>query len=283
MQNSKFISYKDKQIHYRLFGTGKTVVLIHGFGEDGNIWKDLIKVLQNDFKLIIPDIPGSGSSEMLEGNVSIDDYADVIKIIIDKETRNDLPAEAQQSSTFPTASGGEIEGATMIGHSMGGYITLAFAEKYPDLLNAFGLFHSSAFADDEEKKQTRSKAIDFIKENGSYAFLKTAIPKLFAGDLHKKEMDQLMEKGKDFRSEALIQYYNAMINRPDRTGILKSFSKPILFIIGEKDSAIPLKSSLEQCHFPAKSYVNILDTGHMGMIEEPVQTSSIVKSFLQSI
>lgn len=166
---------------------------------------------------------------------------------------------------------------------MGGYITLAFAEKYPDYLNSIGLFHSSAFADDEEKKQTRIKAIDFIKETGSYAFLKTAIPKLFSGDLHKKEMDELIEKGREFQPEALIQYYHAMINRPDRSALLKNFKKPVLFIIGEKDTAIPLKPSLEQTHLPAITNVNILDTGHMGMIEEPQKSLAIIKSCLQDI
>lgn len=271
MQNNRSIYYLNKQVNYKVVGDGKTVVLIHGFGEDGNIWNGLAAELQDSYQLIIPDIPGSGKSEMLEGNVSIDNYAEVIKTILDVEFSK------------VSAKEGDLDGAVMIGHSMGGYITLAFAEKYPDYLNAFGLFHSSAFADDEEKKQTRLKAIDFIKENGSYAFLKTAIPKLFAGVLHKKDMDDLIEKSREFPPEALIQYYHAMISRPDRTAVLKRFKKPVLFIIGEKDSAIPLKQSLEQTHFPAISNINILDSGHMGMIEEQERSLSIIKNFLQNI
>lgn len=259
----KFIQYKDKNICYRLIGEGLPVVLIHGFGEDSNIWNSIIKDLQRNFKLIFPDIPGSGKSEMLEGaNVSIDDYAEVINGILQEE---------------------RMTQCSVIGHSMGGYITLAFAEKYPGYLNAFGLFHSSAFADDEEKKQTRRKAIDFIKENGAYAFLKTSIPNLFAGKDHLEEMEELIERGKQFTAESLVQYYNAMINRPDRTLVLKNFAKPILFIIGEKDNAIPLQASLEQCHLPAKAHVHILDTGHMGMIENRNETLPILKSFLENL
>ncbi len=274
MANNRSIQYKNKRIHYRVLGNGMPVVLIHGFGEDGNIWNELIKGLQNNFCFIIPDIPGSGRSELLDGgNVSIEDYAEVIKTIIDNELTKVSPM------------GEDLEGdvATLIGHSMGGYIALAFAEKYPGVLNGLGLFHSSAFADDEEKKQTRYKAIDFIKANGSYAFLRTSIPNLFADKQYLKEMEILIEEGKKINPEALIQYHQAMINRPDRTGVLKNFEKPVLFIIGEKDNAIPLQTSLQQCHLPAIAHINILETGHMGMIEETKKCTDILLSFLQNI
>ncbi|MEP6597598.1 MAG: alpha/beta hydrolase [Ginsengibacter sp.] len=271
MENSKCFNYKNKNIHYRIFGKGMPVVLIHGFSEDGNIWNKLIEDLQKKYLLIVPDIPGSGKSEMLDGNsVPIEDYAEVIKTIID----------SQLSKVSQMAEVGVI---TLIGHSMGGYIALAFAEKYPELLNGLGLFHSSAFADDEEKKQTRYKAIDFIKANGCYAFLKTSIPNLFADKQHVQEMEALIEEGKKFRPEALIQYYQAMINRPDRTGVLKNFKKPVLFIIGEKDNAIPLQTSLQQCHLPEISHVHILNTGHMGMVEESRLSLHMIESFLQNI
>lgn len=260
---SKLIQYQNKNIHYRVTGEGRHVVLIHGFGEDGNIWNDLATNLQKDYTLIIPDIPGSGKSEMLEGeNISIEDYAETIKAILDEENTSRC---------------------TMIGHSMGGYIILAFAEKYSGQLNGFGLFHSSAFADDGEKIQTRRKAINFINENGAYAFLQTSIPNLFSGKEHTKEMSELIEKGKQFSAEALIQYYHAMINRPDRTVVLKNFTKPVLFIIGEKDSAIPLQASLQQCHLPQITHVHILDTGHMGMIEQRDKTRLIVTQYLYKI
>jgi pimeloyl-ACP methyl ester carboxylesterase len=96
-------------------------------------------------------------------------------------------------------------------------------------------------------------------------------------------MEDMIEDGRNYNPEALIQYYHAMINRPDRTKILKNFTNPVLFIIGEKDSVIPLQASLEQSHSPAISHVHILDTGHMGMIEESAKSQLIVKSFLQNI
>lgn len=269
MENN--ILYKNKNIFYRTSGKGNVVLLIHGFGEDGNIWKNLTGELEKNYRIIIPDLPGSGRSEILEGeNISIDDYADVIKTILETE-----------SPQVPIAIGIERT-VCMIGHSMGGYITLAFAKKFPGQLSSSGLFHSSAFADDEQKVQTRLKGIEFIKNNGAYAFLKTSIPNLFADKLHLKEMEQLIEDGKKFSAEALIQYYHAMIKRQDRMDVLKSFTKPILFIIGEKDQAIPLRQSLAQCHVPSLSHIHILpNSAHMGMIEEKEKCKSTINDFIE--
>lgn len=269
MPDSKFINYKNKKIHYLSSGKGRPIVLLHGLPANSSIWNNLTIELQNEFFVIAPDIPGSGKSEMLSGEntfqsrrpVSLEDYAEVIKNILEEEN---------------------IMNCTMIGHSMGGYITLAFADKYPESLNGIGLFHSSAFADDDEKKQTRRKAIEFIKANGAYLFLKTLIPNLFADKQHQKEINDLIEKGKNYNHEALIQYYQAMINRPDRTEVLKTFEKPVLFIIGEKDYAIPLDSSLQQCYLPSISHVNILEAGHMGMIEQAEKCTNILFSFLNN-
>ncbi|MFZ4058002.1 MAG: alpha/beta fold hydrolase, partial [Ferruginibacter sp.] len=146
-----FLLYQNKKVYYRIFGEGKTVVLLHGFGEEGSIWDAQVKFLSAHFRVIVPDIPGSGKSEILP-HADIDTYAVVVKSIVD-------------ATTPPN------ETISLIGHSMGGYITLAFAEKFGAVLNKFGLFHSSSFADSDEKKANRKKAIQFIQENGSAAFL----------------------------------------------------------------------------------------------------------------
>ena len=169
---------------------------------------------------------------------------------------------------------------------MGGYITLAFAEKFPELLHTFGLFHSTAYADTDEKKQARRKGIEFIQEHGAYTFLKQSIPNLFAQKFsseHPEEINTLIEKGKSFTAEALIQYYDAMIQRPDRTAVLKNFSNPILFIFGTEDKAVPLQDSLEQCHIPVTSHVHILkNAGHMGMWEDKEKCNRAILQFLST-
>jgi pimeloyl-ACP methyl ester carboxylesterase len=264
----KNINYKNGTIFYHVSGKGIPVVLLHGFAEDGNVWQAQIDFLQTRFLVIVPDISGSGRSSIAnwKDHIGMDDFADSIKAILDEE---------------------QITGCVVIGHSMGGYIALAFAEKYPHLLNGLGLFHSSAFADTEEKKQTRLKAIGFIENNGGYTFIKNTTPGLFASAFTKnnpEKINALIEEGKSFAENTLIQYYKAMISRPDRTAVLSYFTKPVLFIIGEQDKAVPLELSLQQCYLPAQSHIYILkNTAHMGMWEEPEKANNALLSFLQAM
>lgn len=263
---TKTISYKNNNLFYRIIGKGNPVVLLHGFGEDGDIWQLQVDLLKDHFQLIIPDIPGSGASPLIPNpGTGIDEYAEAVKYILDEEA---------------------IQSSIMIGHSMGGYITLAFAEKYPAMLQSFGLFHSSAFADTEEKKGARAKSIEFIQNNGAYEFLKTAIPGLFTTEFQEQQAEKvngLVEQGKKFSTAALVQYYQAMIARPDRTAVLKNFIHPILFILGEFDKAIPLESGLQQCYLPLQSHVHILKkSAHMGMWEETAKANEILFNFLKT-
>ncbi len=220
--------------------------------------------------LIVPDLPGSGKSEMIK-DMSIEGMGEVIKEILNIELRKYTLKEAER--------------VVLIGHSMGGYITLAIAEKYPDLLSAFALIHSSAYADSEEKKSARLKSIEFIKTNGAYEFLKTAIPGLFkpsenAGPSETHIAD-LIEKGKGFAPEALIQYYRSMINRVDKTAVLKNFSRPVLLIIGEYDNAVPFEQSMQQTYLPHQTYIHILrNSGHMGLLEETETVNRALLEFL---
>lgn len=278
----KELSYQDKKIFYRVIGSGRPVVLIHGFGEDGTVWNSQIDFLKNKFQLIVPDLPGSGKSEMID-DMSMEGMAEVIKNIADIELSKIPPSGGGGASS----SGRDKGEVSIIGHSMGGYITLAFAEKYPQYLNAFGLFHSSAYADNEEKKQTRKKGIEFIKQHGAFEFLKTVVPNLFSPESKEKmpgEIDEFISSLHNFSPAALVSYYEAMMQRPDRTDVLKNSTIPVLFIMGEYDNAVPLKDGLEQCHLPEKSYIHILHkSGHMGMIEEAEESNRFLGEFLKEI
>lgn len=259
----KFLSYKNAAVFYRITGKGKPVVLIHGFGEDGDIWQKQVLILKEHVTLIIPDLPGSGRSELIP-DANIETYSEVIKAILSEE---------------------QISRCAMLGHSLGGYITLSFAEKYPRMLSSFGLVHSSAFADSEEKKAARRKSNEFIATHGAYDFLRTAIPGLFRREWaqeHPAELESLVENGKRFTGPALIQYYEAMIARPDRTHVLANFPGPILYIIGQFDNAVPFDQSLRQCYLPSRSHVHILrGSAHMGMWEETSAFNNFLLAFLQ--
>lgn len=260
----KNIDYKDSTLHYSLAGQGFPVMFVHGFAEDGSVWDNQVAALKDKYLLIIPDLPGSGNSTFLQKDrITLEDYAAALKAMLDHEG---------------------IDRCIMIGHSMGGYITLAFAEMYKESLVAFGLFHSSAYADDAEKIATRKKAIDFIKNNSANAFLQTAIPGLFFDtEKSKSHIDSLLKKGNNFTQQALIQYYEAMIGRPDRTELLKTTECPVLMIIGQHDKAVPFKLGLEQAKMPAHSYIHILrSSAHMGMLEETETANVFLADFLQN-
>lgn len=255
-------------ISYTVYGSGNPIVLIHGFAEDGSIWENQINHLSPHFKIIVPDLPGTGLSRenIPSKSNSIDDFARLILQIADTE---------------------ELEQITLIGHSMGGYVTLAFAELFPERVNGMGLIHSTSFADSEEKKETRSRSVAFMFKHGIVPFLETMIPGLYSTEFAKKHPQKIHEHIKlasSFNVDVLAAYYEMMKKRPDRRHVLEGFSKPVLFIIGTEDKAVLLMDSLDQCDLPADPNVHILENvGHMGMVEEPELVNKAIESFVSYI
>jgi len=261
----KSISIDSKIISYYTAGDGKALVLLHGFGADSTIWEEQISYLSKNYQVIAPDLPGISNSELIS-NVSMEGLASMVKTIIEEE---------------------EIENIVLIGHSMGGYATLAFAEKYPELLQAFGLFHSTATADNEEKIAGRRKGIEFTRKHGAKAFLESTAPKMF-GAATKQEQPQLYESFiknlPEMSNESVINYYEAMMQRPDRTEVLKNTKVPVLFIYGEQDEIIDVHKTIGQASLPSTASVHILKkSGHLGMIEEPQESNKILEAFLSDL
>ena len=124
-----------------------------------------------------------------------------------------------------------------------------------------------------------------IKEHGAFAFLKSTIPGLFSKsfkDQHNDKVVALIEKGNAFSVEALVQYYTAMMNRPDRTQVLKEAGMPVLFTLGAEDNAAPLNDLLQQVHLPKVAYIHILEgVGHMSMMEEEEKVNNYILEFVQ--
>jgi len=263
----KTILHQSFTLSYQVEGEGLPVVLLHGFAEDGTIWDELTASLKNNYRLITADLPGCGKSplpEIPKTGMPLEELANLVIALLDKEG---------------------IRQCVLIGHSMGGYITLAVAEKYPDRLKAIGLFHSTAYPDSDEKKAGRRKCIEFINNNGSPAFIRQSTPNLFAESTRKERPElitSLIDRYVTFDPTALIHYQEAMISRPDRTHVLQQFTGPVLFIIGEQDAIIPLQSSLQQTHMPRLSHIHILENaGHMGMLEDKDGSLRILDDFLR--
>jgi pimeloyl-ACP methyl ester carboxylesterase len=259
------LHHNNRKIFYRSEGSGPPVLLIHGFGEDHNVWNLQVDHLKDRYRLIIPDLPGSGMSEMTK-DMTMEGMALIMHEILQQE---------------------KIEKCPVIGHSMGGYIMLALVEKYPEDITAFGLLHSTAYPDTEEKIATRKKGIEFIKKNGAFEFLKTSTPNLFSPatkDKRPEMIDEFLQSLRNFSGESLVKYYESMIARPGRVDLLRKTPCPVLFVFGAHDVAVPLQDGLQQAHLPDISYLHILhNSGHMGMMEEADKNNKILVEFLSGL
>lgn len=261
-----FFEYNRHPVFYQKTGGGPAVMLLHGFGEDHRIWDRQTRFLSDSYTVIRPDVPGTGQSALQPALVQIGDYAACIAALAQHEG---------------------LQQFTLLGHSMGGYISLAFAETWGNLLNGWGLIHATAFADTDEKKAMRTKGIETIKAYGAPAFIRSTAPNLFSATFKQNNqaaINNLVELGLDFTNEALEQYYIVMRDRPNRTHVLKNTPLPVLFVIGTEDNAAPLADLLEQVHLPKTAAINILEgVGHMSMIEAPDQLNQHLMEFLNLV
>jgi pimeloyl-ACP methyl ester carboxylesterase len=250
------------KVSYEKTGSGPVLVLLHGFPESSSLWRNVAPELSKSFTLIMPDFPGSGKSP-LEKETSIADMADCVADI--------LKAEG-------------ITKAVVAGHSMGGYVAFAFAVKYSDKLAGLSVVHSTPLADDEERKKIRLKAIDVIEKGGKSAFVRQMVTNLFAEDFkqnHPEVVEEQIALAMETDEKALVNYYKAMIGRPDQSFWLQNTSIPIQWIVGMNDNVIPYKKILPQCAISAINFVTFYhNCGHMSMLEMPALPASDLTEFV---
>jgi len=259
---SSFYNYQGKNIHYTIEGEGNTIVLLHGFMESLTIWKDFSKELSANFKVVCIDLPGHGKTECISEVHSMELITDIVKQIADHL---------------------KIANFVLIGHSMGGYVSLQFADQYPDMLKGLGLFHSQALADSEESKKNRDRTCEIVKQNRK-KFIIQFIPDLFAPENVEKfaaEISKLQSQVIDMTAVAIIAAQNGMKIREDKLNVLTDLQAPILFILGKKDSRVAVQQGMAQAMLPNHSEVLLLNVGHMGYIEARDETLFTVKAFAE--
>lgn len=250
------------KLSYRKEGSGDAIVMIHGFPDDGELWREVVPMLSEQFTVIVPDLPCSGGSTYKGEQLTIDLLADAVKVILDKEG---------------------ISEAVFIGHSMGGYVALAIAEKFRNLVKGLSIVHSTPLADDDEKIAIRKKAIDIIDKGGKGAFVRQMIPNLFS-DVTKKSNEELIKyqvnKGEKLSDECLIAFYNAMIIRLDRVKVLKNSTFPVMWVLGKDDMVTPLTAVMQHCIHANVNFVHTYpDCGHMSMLERPTKLANDIEDF----
>lgn len=242
-------------------GKGIPVVLIHGFCETHEIWNGFDNQLASHFRVISIDLPGFGESQLPEIPFSLERVA---AIVLSQLKKN------------------HIENPVLIGHSLGGYVALAMADSDPEFCKSIVLFHSSVFADAPEKKENRNKVIDFVKANGVAPFIETFVPSLFF-----KKDHQTISKVKSLCLKTplrtLIAYTEAMRDRPDRQQTVRTKIYNLLIISGQRDEIIPPSTSQKMAELKSTiDWIELNETGHMGMIESPFRSCEAIINFINS-
>ncbi|OWA33074.1 alpha/beta hydrolase [Saccharibacillus sp. O16] len=251
-------------IRYVDRGQGTALVLLHGFVGSADYWERIVPLLEGHFRCIVPDLLGHGESEAPEGPYTIERMANGVADLLD-------------------ALG--IEQVVLLGHSMGGYTALSFAERYPTRLKAFGLVHSTPLPDDEAGRAKRDAVAERVLREGVRPFVEQFAPNWFAPDHAKRlrtELARVLEIGFGTKPQGAAGAALAMRDRPDRGQVIRSSSLPILLIAGSEDSIAP----------PAKAFAaenghtvkrTIEGAGHMSLFEAPQELARQIASFVESL
>ena len=247
------------EIAYVRRGQGEPLVLIHGYPLDHTTWDEVAPLLENDFDLIIPDLRGFGQSDVMEADDSIIEFASDIKGLLDRF---------------------KIEKAFLAGHSMGGYVALAFAREYPDSVSGLALISSQAAADSPEIKEGRRVTANQVLDEGAKIVVESMTPKLSADARVQSFMRELMSKQ---RPLGIYSALTSMAERPDSTDLLQTFKFPVVIVHGDADALIPVERGREmKAALPSAHYVELPGLGHMPMMENPQAVADALKFFVKA-
>ena len=260
----KKFDYGEGTITYNDKGKGRVIVLIHGYLETSEIWSSFARKLSEKFRVISVDLPGHGGSDI---------YGDIHAVEFMAAVIRDLIRNTGTEKFFLT------------GHSMGGYVTLAFADLYPGMLTGYCLFHSHPFADSEEVIKRRKMEIRLIKAGKWDMFFSDSIRKMFASQNLEKFGDQLLrskEISVSIPKQGIISVLNGMMVRPSRLSVLEEGRIPLLWILGAMDNYIDCEQIQAKVKLPENAKVSVLqNSGHMGFVEEEERSLEVITEFAE--
>jgi pimeloyl-ACP methyl ester carboxylesterase len=261
-----YILFNGGKVYYSDTGKGEPVILLHGYLETSEIWSGFEQKLAGKFRVISIDLPGHGLSKVYDESHSMEFMAGAVKGLLDNLN---------------------IKKVFLTGHSMGGYVTLAFLELYPELLKGYCLFHSHPFADSPEVYEKREKDIKIVRSGKKYLIYTVNIPALFAaGNLNK--YPAAVQRSKDIastiRDECIIAALNGLMLRPSRLSVMEAGKVPCLWILGGKDTHISSETVPKKVKLPGNAKLVVLEnSGHMGFVEEEDLAVKILTDFIQGI
>lgn len=257
----KNIQYKNTKISFTDSGEGTAIVLLHGFLENKKMWKEYVDLFSENYRVITIDLLGHGESDCLGYVHSMEDNANVVHEVLDHL---------------------KIEKATVLGHSMGGYIGLAFAELFPKNIDKLVLLNSSSKADSYDKKINRNRAIKAVKQN-YVNFVSLAIANLFSENNRTRLADEI-EKVKiqalKTPLQGIVASLEGMKIRKDRESLLKQNLFPVLLVLGKKDPVLNYEENIAQIENTSAKLVSF-DDGHMSQIENKEELKTILLDFFE--
>jgi pimeloyl-ACP methyl ester carboxylesterase len=261
-----YIYYNGGKIYYSDTGEGEIVVLLHGYLETSDIWSGFAKKLTKKFRIISVDLPGHGLSKVYSENHTMMFMAGAVKVLLDNLN---------------------IKQIFLTGHSLGGYVALAFLELYPDMLKGYCLFHSHPFADRPETIEKREREIKVVRAAKKYLLYPENISQMYAKvnlDKFREELQRSKDIASTIRDEGIIAVLNGMINRPSRLKIMEAGKVPCLWILGKMDNYISCEEVQAKVKLPINAKVVVLEnSGHMGFIEEEDLSVKIITDFIQGL
>lgn len=259
----KTTHFKNTVISYTDQGKGTAVVLLHGFLENQSMWKAILPELLKKNRLITIDLLGHGATECLGYVHSMEDQADVVHHVL-----HEL----------------KIRKAVLIGHSMGGYVALAFAELYPEVVKGIVLVNSTSRADSDDRKRNRDRAIVAVKQNYS-AFIRMSIANLFSEN-NRERLDAQIEAVKlealKTPLQGIVAALEGMKIRKDREVMLHFAPYPIQLILGKKDGVLLYAENCDQIKDTQVELISFED-GHMSHIENQMELVAVLVGFLKKI
>jgi len=249
-------------IYFTTRGAGPPLVFIHGFCETGEIWKSFIDKLANGFQVITIDLPGFGRSKLSDPNITIDGIGDIINRRVDDQ---------------------RLENPILIGHSLGGYVALSMIAHRPGRFPGLVLFHSTALADNEAKRENRNRVFEFVKAHGVATFIDSFVASLYHVKNHPS-IEDVKKIALETPELTFLAYTKAMRDRSDASKILTGTTVPILLLAGRNDAVIPLETLVKQADLSDKITLNAIDgVGHMGMFEAPEESAAVLNGFIAAI
>jgi len=255
--------HKNTKISYSDTGKGNAIVLIHGFLENQTMWQDLAPELCQKYRVITLDLLGHGESDCLGYVHSMEENADVVQAVLSKL---------------------RIRKAVFVGHSMGGYVALAFAELYPEKIRGLVLLNSTSKADSEERKDNRNRAIKAVKKDYT-TFVRLSITNLFSEENREiltDEIEKVKIEALKTPLQGIVASLEGMKNRKDREVLLHLSPYPKMLILGEKDPVLIYETALEQIKNTAVKFVTFPD-GHMSHIENREELKDVLLGFFKGI